>query len=152
MADERTVNDVRVYRDSAGFYREYPIPQPGSGSANGAPAASAPAITSTFSMAEAVDGTNQTLVVAGPAALVSVDAYNARTGGVSIQFYDKATAPVVGTDKPKWTVYLPAITPANRVYPTGIRFMSGIALALVPDDAPGLMAGDIQGLNVGYAA
>ena len=25
MADERTVNDVKVYRDSAGFYREYPI-------------------------------------------------------------------------------------------------------------------------------
>lgn len=25
MADDRQVNDVRVYRDSAGFYREYPI-------------------------------------------------------------------------------------------------------------------------------
>lgn len=25
MADERTVNDVKVYKDSAGFYREYPV-------------------------------------------------------------------------------------------------------------------------------
>ena len=29
MADERTVNDVRIYRDSAGNVREYPIEQPG---------------------------------------------------------------------------------------------------------------------------
>ncbi|GGB15049.1 hypothetical protein GCM10011380_00580 [Sphingomonas metalli] len=27
MADERTVNDVRVYQDSAGFYREQPVSQ-----------------------------------------------------------------------------------------------------------------------------
>jgi hypothetical protein len=149
MTDERQVNDVLVYRDSAGFYRERPV-QVVSGS-GGATGASAPAITSTYSMAEAVDGTNPTLVIAGPRLLVSVDAYNARTAGVSILFYDKATAPVVGTDQPKWTVYLPGLTPANRVYPTGIRFTTGLAFALVPDDAPGLMAGDIQGLNLGYA-
>ncbi len=150
MADERQVNDVLVYRDSAGFYRERPVEvasAPAAGSAN----ASAPAITSTYSMAQAADGTNPTLVVAGARALVTVDAYNARTAGVSILFYDKASAPVVGTDSPKWTVYLPGLTPANRVYPTGIRFYDGLAFALVPDDAPGLMAGDIQGLNLGYA-
>ena len=28
MADERTVNDVKVYRDSAGFYREVPKDSP----------------------------------------------------------------------------------------------------------------------------
>lgn len=148
MADERQVNDVLVYKDSAGFYRERPITSAGSSASTNA---SAPAITSTYSMAEAADGTNPTFVVGGPRSLVSVDAYNARTAGVSIEFYDKASAPVVGTDTPKWTVYLPGLTPANRVYPTGIRFTSGIAFALIPDGAPGLMAGDIQGLNLGYA-
>ena len=32
MADERTVNDVRVYRDSAGFFRETPVEDGGQGS------------------------------------------------------------------------------------------------------------------------
>jgi len=148
MADERKVNDVLVYRDSAGFYQERPVPVAGSSAATNA---SAPAITSTFSLAQAIDGTNPTLVSASPVSLISVDGYNARTGGVSIQFYDKASLPVSG-DVPKWTVYLPGLTPASRVYPTGIRFVTGLAIALMPDDAPGLMAGDIQGLNLGYAA
>lgn len=148
MADERKVNDVLVYRDSAGFYQERPV----AAQSGATSTASAPAITSTYSMAQANDGSNPTSVIAGPVSLISVDAYNARTGGISILFYDKASAPVVGTDVPKWTVYLPALTPANRVYPTGIRFAAGLAFALVPDDAAGLMAGDIQGLNLGYAA
>lgn len=148
MADERQVNDVLVYKDSAGFYRERPI-QTATGSAS---TASAPAITSTFSMAQAGDGNSSTFVVAGPVSLVSVDAYNARTGGVSILFFDKATPPVVGTDTARWTVYLPALTPANRVYPTGIRFPTGLTFALVADDAPGLMSGDIRELNLGYSA
>lgn len=145
MAD---VGGVEYYRDSAGVLRETPIGASSSGSSS---SASAPAITSTYSMASAADGTNPTFVVSGARSLVSVDAYNARTAGVSIQFYDKASAPVVGTDTPKWVVYLPGLTPANRVYPTGIRFTAGLAFALVPDDAPGLMAGDVQGLNLGYA-
>ena len=148
MVDEYQVNDVLVYRDSAGFYRERPVMAPTN---TGSPAASAPAITSTYSMPPAADGTNAKLVATGSRSLVSVDAYNARTSGVSIQFYDKAAVPVVGTDEPKWTVYVPGLTPANRVYPTGIRFTQGLAFALIPDDAPGLMAGDIQGLNLGYA-
>jgi hypothetical protein len=151
VADDLTAGGRPVYRDSAGTLREVPVAA-GLQAGGTATSASAPAITSTFSMAAAVDGANPTLIVASPVALVSVDGYNARTGGVSIQFYDKASPPVVGTDTPKWTVYLPALTPANRVYPTGIRFAVGLAIALVPDDAGGLMAGDIQGLNLGYAA
>ncbi|MBB4616914.1 hypothetical protein [Sphingomonas abaci] len=145
MAD---VGSIEYYRDSAGVLRELPVAAaPSSPSTT----ASAPAITSTYSMPPAVDGTNAKLVATGSHSLVSVDAYNARTSGVSIQFYDKAAVPVVGTDEPKWTVYVPGLTPANRVYPTGIRFTQGLAFALIPDDAPGLMAGDIQGLNLGYA-
>ena len=36
MADERQVNDVVVYRDSAGFYRERPVDAGGTGSGGGA--------------------------------------------------------------------------------------------------------------------
>lgn len=142
------VDNSQVYRDSAGHLFDAPAAP---ATQTNSTTASAPAITSTYSMAEAADGTNPTFVVGGSRSLVSVDAYNARTAGVSIEFYDKASAPVVGTDIPKWTVYLPGLTPANRVYPTGIRFSAGIAFALIPDGAPGLMAGDIQGLNLGYA-
>jgi len=149
VADDQTAGGRPVYRDSAGTLREVSFAT--AASAAGSPTASAPAITSTYSMPPAVDGTNATLVAAGARSLVSVDAYNARTSGVSIQFYDTSAVPVVGTDKPKWTVYVPSLTPANRVYPTGIRFTQGLAFALIPDDAPGLMAGDIQGLNLGYA-
>lgn len=149
MAEQLSAGGAPVYRDSAGHL--FDGREGGSASTTAGANSSAPAITSTYSMASAADGNNETSVVVGARSLVSVDAYNARTAGVSIQFYDKGSAPVVGTDTPKWTVYLPALTPANRVYPTGIRFTQGLAFALVPDDAPGLMAGDIQGLNLGYA-
>lgn len=66
MVDEYQVNDVLVYRDSAGFYRERPVTAPAN---TGAPAASAPAITSTYSMPPAVDGTNAMLVATGSRSL-----------------------------------------------------------------------------------
>jgi len=146
-----TVNGVTIYTDEVGQRHAIPTALLAAVQAAGGSNASAPAITSTFSLAQAVDGTNPTLVSGSPVSLISVDAYNARTNGVSIQFFDKASVPASG-DTPKWTVYMPGLTPASRVYPTGIRFSSGLAIALVPDDAPGLMAGDIQGLNLGYAA
>jgi hypothetical protein len=149
VADERTVNDVKVYRDSAGFYREYPIDQ-GGGSGGGANAA-APAITSTYTLASAQDGYNATVVRAGTAMLVSLDAYNARAGGVTLALYDQATQPTVGTDQPKWTVYLQSLDTTSRDYPTGLRFANGIAYAMIPDDAGGLMAGDVRSLNMGIA-
>lgn len=143
MAD-RTVNGVKVYQDSAGFWRESPIDAGG--------ASTSPAITSTYSLASAADGLNAAVVSTSPVSLASIDAYNARTGGVRVLLYDKATLPVVGTDTPKWTLYLPPVASTGRDYPAGIRFSTGLAVALAPDDAAGLMAGDVQGLNLGYSA
>lgn len=140
------VEQSTIYRDSAGHLFDK---ETGSASAS---ASSTPSITSAYSLARAVDGYNATSAYAGTASLLSVDAYNARTGGVSLALYDKASAPVVGSDTPRWTVYLPPLTPTGRDWPTGLRFINGIALALIPDDATGLMAGDVIGLNLGYAA
>lgn len=152
MADERTVNDVRVYRDSAGFYREYPVePSSAPGSGAGIAAAVTP-ITSTYSMDMAVDGLNPTLVSSAPVSLASVDAYCARNGGVRLAFYNLARTPDPAADTPMWTVYLAGMATSSRDWPTGLRFTTGLAFALIPDDAPGLMAGDVVSLNLGFAA
>jgi hypothetical protein len=142
-----TAGGAPVYRDSAGHLFDDDRVTAGSTST-----AAAMSITSTFSFASAADGYNATVVKSGPASLLSIDAYNARTGGVKVALYDQTTTPVVGTDTPKWTVYLPGVTPGGRDWDTGLRFDKGLAFALIPDDAAGLMAGDIQGLNLGYAA
>jgi hypothetical protein len=125
---------------------------PADASATAASGSGAQMVASTYMMAEAVDGYNETVVATKPALLSSMEAYNARTGGVRIAFYDKATAPVVPSDTPKWTVYLPPLAATARDYPRGIQFATGLSLAIIPDDATGLMAGDVQSLNLGYSA
>lgn len=149
MADERKVNDVLVYQDSAGFYRERPVDTAGSG--NGTAPSGTPAITQTYGMDTADDGLNPVVVSTSPVVLMSADAYNARNGGVRLNLYDQTTAPKA-SDTPKWSVYFPGLTSGGREWASGLRFNVGLAFMLVPDDAPGLMAGDIMSLNLGYSS
>jgi len=146
VPEQLTAGGVPVYRDSGGVLRER-VETVGSASA-----ATSPTITATYSMASAQDGYNAEVISASPAMLMTVDAYNARAGGVTLAFYDKAALPIVASDTPKWTVYLPPLNTTGRDYPSGIRFFAGIAIALLPDDATGLMAGDVRALSVGYTA
>jgi hypothetical protein len=148
VADERQVNDVLVYKDSAGFYRERPVE---ASSGNSTAPSGTPAVTQTYGMDSAADGLNPTVVSTTPIVLMSLDAYNARNGGVRVALYDRSTPPTL-TDTPKWTVYLPGLVAGGREWPTGLRFDVGLAFMLMPDDATGLMAGDILSLNLGYSS
>ena len=46
-----------------------------------------------------------------------------------VKFYDKATAPTVGTDTPKHTVQIPGNGTVLHAYPEGVKFANGFAWA-----------------------
>lgn len=54
--------------------------------------------------------------------------YNNATAARYIKFYDKATAPVVGTDTPALTVPLPASSSVSVSFRDGIDFANGIGI------------------------
>lgn len=88
--------------------------------------------------------TNATVVKAGPGLLYGwalADATVAAAQKCYLKFYDKATAPTVGTDIPVFIVPLVSTTTyssiADYFNPVGIRFVNGISYAItaLPADA-----------------
>lgn len=80
--------------------------------------------------------TNCTLVQAGRTLLTVVLPVNTTTTIYYLKFFDKATAPVAGTDTPKWTIPVPygASNSGGGVsLPTtqGLEFLSGLGFCLV---------------------
>lgn len=102
----------------------------------------------------AAGSTNATSAKAGPGYLHHVTGYNAAASARYLKFYNKASAPTVGTDTPFLTVYLPATSAFAIEYP-GLLFTLGIAYALTTGsadaDTGALTAADVIGLNVAYA-
>jgi hypothetical protein len=49
---------------------------------------------------------------------------------LNAKFYDKATAPVVGTDTPKRTVFIPADTTLQADFVRGKQFVNGLWVAV----------------------
>lgn len=68
---------------------------------------------------------NATLISANPGAIYSVNGYNASAGVIYLKFYDKATAPTVGTDTPVLTYALPAT--AAFSFPVPSALLSALA-------------------------
>lgn len=109
-----------------------------------------------------LSGTNATLVRSGVGRLHSASLVNNNTGyAVRVKLFDKATAPVPGTDPVKFSFTLPAAVSASQ--PTvvtfsgpapGVQFASGVGLALVknhPDlDATAVASGDVD-VNLFYS-
>lgn len=95
--------------------------------------------------------TNATSAKASAGYLHKVVGYTAAASARYIKFYNKATAPTVGTDTPVMTFYLPAST-AFALDLDGVYFSTGIAYALTTGsadaDTGALTAGDVLGLNV----
>jgi len=54
--------------------------------------------------------------------------YNAASSVRYVKFYNKATAPTVGTDTPVMTVPIPQLSAANVEYNVGIAFATGIGI------------------------
>lgn len=103
----------------------------------------------------AAASTNATVAKASPGTLFRFSGYNANAAARYLKFYDKATAPTVGTDVPVMTAYLPALTAFSMDIPSGLSFAAGISYALttgVADaDTGALTAADVLALNVVYS-
>lgn len=99
--------------------------------------------------------TNATSAKASQGKLYSVNGHNAAAAVRYIKFYNKATAPTVGTDTPVLTFACPATSSFSFQIPNGFLFTVGIGYGMVTGAADNstaaLTAGDVLGLNVMYA-
>lgn len=96
--------------------------------------------------------TNATSAKAANGTLRRVIGYNASGSARYLKFYNKASAPTVGTDTPRMTIYLPPST--AFAFDLDDYFSTGIAYALTTGsadaDTGALTAADVLGLNVSY--
>lgn len=99
---------------------------------------------------KAAASVNNTLVNGVPTALDGYSFYNAAAYAVFVKFYDKATAPVAGTDTPAFTVGIAAGGRAEVQFPKGLQFGTGLGFAitkLVADsDTTVVVAEDVNGV------
>lgn len=97
--------------------------------------------------------TNATSVKSAAAILYNVVAFNTTGATVFLKVYNKATAPVAGTDTPVLTLPIPAGGLALDV-PGGLDLSAGLGYALtagVADaDSTAVAAGAVIGLNLIY--
>lgn len=93
---------------------------------------------------------NATLVVAAPGEVYRAFGYNAAGAARYLKFYDKASAPVVGTDTPVITIYLPANSTFSFEWRFPFRFGIGYAFTTAAADADtgALTSGDILCFNL----
>lgn len=93
--------------------------------------------------------TNATLVKAGPAQLFSIEVFNNSAAVRFLKFYNKATAPTVGTDTP--VIVLPIAVGNSRgvTFVNGNDFPLGLGYATTilgtDADTSAITAGDIFG-------
>lgn len=136
----------RVLTDSAGAEITATNPMPVSA------VASSGAATATSRILSAAASTNATVVKASAGTVRMVSGYNARATAVFLKFYNKATAPTVGTDTPRKTIILQPLSyfvfDSLDYYATGI----GLAMTTAAADADtgALTAADVLCLNVDY--
>lgn len=110
----------------------------------------------TFKLISAAS-TNSTVVKASPGNLYTIVAIGFTSTVRYLKLYNKATAPVVGTDVPVMTIPVPAnIQAAGVVIPVsvGIDFSNGISMAITSgsadNDTVAIVAGDVV-VNLVYA-
>ena len=88
-------------------------------------------VTPTASNINSAASTNATSVKGSAGTVWSVMAFNAGAGVAFVKYYNKATAPTVGTDVPIWCIAVPAGGHAQVEFAVqGNRFGTGIALAI----------------------
>lgn len=94
--------------------------------------------------------TNATLVKAGVCKVRQVILLNASAGIKYVRFYDKVTAPVVGTDTPVFVLAIPATSSKELILPddSGLLFKLGLGISITGAaallDATAVAAGDVQ--------
>lgn len=81
--------------------------------------------------------TNSTLVSTGAHLLTGYYIANLATATRYVKLYDKASAPTVGTDTPKWTLPIPAGAAANMQFTDGLELLLGLGLGITTGVADG---------------
>jgi hypothetical protein len=93
--------------------------------------------------------TNATSLKASAGNIYEIRLFNVAAYDVFVKFYDKASAPTVGTDTPTWTIPLKAGTGFSDSYGNGDSFANGIAYAITKlqadSDTTAVAAGDVTG-------
>lgn len=106
-------------------------------------------------LVSAAASTNATSVKNSAGRLYKCDGYNAAASARFLKFYNKASAPTVGTDTPFYTL---ALQPSAKFdlnwADMGLNFSTGIAFALTVNaadsDTTAVTAADVVGLNCSY--
>ena len=102
--------------------------------------------------------TNATSVKGSAGSVFNIIVHNTHGGGgggsaITLRFYDKATAPVVGTDVPMIIIHIGSGTSKELNFTSGITFKNGIAYSITDgnallDDTP-VSADGVQ-VYIGY--
>lgn len=88
------------------------------------------AIVPTYKLVSAAT-TNANVVKAGQGTVYGIQAYNVNASARYLKFYDKATAPTVGTDTPVKTILIPGnIAGAGNNVVCNFTLQAGIAIAI----------------------
>jgi hypothetical protein len=108
--------------------------------------------THTSRIVSAAASTNATSAKATNGTVKMATGYNAAGAGRYLKFYNKTSAPTVGTDTPRKTVYLPATTAfaiqMDDYYSQGIAY--ALTTGAADNDTGALTAADVLGLNIDY--
>jgi hypothetical protein len=115
-------------------------------------AVSATQATGTTARLASAASTNATSVKASAGMLYRITAANTNAAARYLKFYNKASAPTVGTDTPLFTIYLPASGGFSEEFDIPVSFSTGIAYAMttgVADtDTAAVSLNDIHGLII----
>jgi hypothetical protein len=86
------------------------------------------------------NSTNATSVKASAGTVFNMIIHNTHGGGgggssITVRFYDKATAPTVGTDVPMIIIHVGSSTSKEVNFTSGITFTDGIAYSITGGDS-----------------
>jgi hypothetical protein len=102
--------------------------------------------------------TNSTLIRGSAGSVFNIIVHNTHSGGgsgsaIALRFYDKATAPVVGTDVPMIIIHVQSNDSKEINFTSGITFKNGIAYSITDGtallDATPVSADGVQ-VYIGY--
>jgi len=105
-------------------------------------------------LASAAATNNSTNMKSSAGKLFAVQGFKATATACWVKFFNKASAPTVGTDLPFISFYCPASAPFSFPFPNGIQFSTGIGYCIVAGasetDNTAVAAGDVLNLNILY--
>jgi hypothetical protein len=113
------------------------------------PAPQAAVNGATPSRVNAGASTNATSLKASAGNIYGIHVFNVAAYDVFLKFYNKASAPTVGTDTPVWTIPVKAGGGFSANFPVGTPFSTGVAYAITKlqadSDTTAVAAGDLTG-------